>query len=323
MEDTTASDFQAHRDFVVNKLVFVSKRDRVEATAESTFTHTFNLGKLKGYTGSFDDATIEEIASRPEVAYVEADKIVTTQALVTQSNVPSWGLARISHRNRGPTTFVYDSSAGAGTFAYVVDTGVLTTHAQFDGRATVGYNAINRESNADGNGHGTHVAGTIAGSTVGVAKLASIIGVKVLDASGSGATSGIIAGINWLVSDAQDKRRIGRAVANMSSCCCCQHRNSIHCCCGNSNANAANFSPASTLSAITVGATDRTDARASYSNFGSNLDVFAPGSRITSAWIGSNLSINTISGTSMASPHVCGLAAYLMAYENLTSPARY
>lgn len=333
MEDITVSDFQAHRDFVVNKLRFVLKRDRVEATAEATFTHTYNLGKLKGYAGCFDDATIEEIASRPEVAYVEADKIVTTQALVTQSNVPSWGLARISHRNRGLTTFVYDSSAGAGTFAYVVDTGVLTTHTQFDGRATFGYNAINGESNVDGNGHGTHVAGTIAGSTVGIAKLASVIGVKVLDASGSGATSGIIAGINWLVSDAQRKSRIGRAVANMSlggsysaslnNAVAAAVRSGIPfiVAAGNSNANAANFSPASTPSAITVGATDRTDARASYSNFGSYLDIFAPGSSITSAWIGSNSARNTISGTSMASPHVCGLAAYLMAYEGLTSPS--
>lgn len=333
MEDITAPNFQAHRDFVVNKLGFVSKRDTVEAMAESTFTHTFNLGKLKGYSGRFDDATIEEIASRPEVAYVEADKIMTTQALVTQSNVPSWGLARISHRNQGLTTFVYDSSAGAGTFAYVVDTGVLTTHTQFDGRAEVGYNAISGESNVDGNGHGTHVAATIAGSTVGVAKLASVIGVKVLNASGSGATSGIIAGINWLVSDAQGKSRIGRAVANMSlgGSYSASLNNAVAAAvssgipfivaAGNSNANAANFSPASTFSAITVGATDGTDARASYSNFGSNLDVFAPGSSITSAWIGSNLSRNTISGTSMASPHVCGLAAYLMAYEGLTSPS--
>ena len=163
--------------------------------------------------------------------------------------------------------------------------------------------------------------------------MASIIGVKVLDASGSGATSGIIAGINWLVSDAQGKGRIGRAVANMSlgGSYSASLNNAVASAvssgipftvaAGNSNANAANFSPASTFSAITVGATDRTDARAYYSNFGSNLDVFAPGSSITSSWIGSDSARNTISGTSMASPHVCGLAAYLMAYESLTSPS--
>ena len=163
--------------------------------------------------------------------------------------------------------------------------------------------------------------------------MASIIGVKVLDASGSGATSGIIAGINWLVSDAQGKGRIGRAVANMSlgGSYSASLNNAVASAvssgipftvaAGNSNANAANFSPASTFSAITVGATDRTDARAYYSNFGSNLDVFAPGSSITSSWIGSDSARNTISGTSMASPHVCGLAAYLMSYENLTSPS--
>ena len=177
------------------------------------------------------------------------------------------------------------------------------------------------------------MAGTIAGSTVGLAKLASIIGVKVLDASGSGATSSIIAGINWVVSDAQSKGRIGHAIANMSlgGSYSASLNNAVASAvssgipftvaAGNSNANAANFSPASTSSAITVGATDRTDVRAYYSNFGANLDIFAPGSSITSAWIGSDSGTNTISGTSMASPHVCGLAAYLMAYEGLTSPS--
>lgn len=333
-EDITTSDFQAHQDFVVNKFsASASKRDQVEARAESIFTHTYNLGNLKGYAGRFDDATIEEIASRPEVAYVEADKIVTTQALVTQSNVPSWGLARISHRSTGYTTYVYDNSAGAGTFAYIVDTGILTTHSQFGGRASTGYNAISGESATDGNGHGTHVAGTVAGSTVGIAKAANVIGVKVLGASGSGATSGIIAGIQWVVSDAQSKGRIGRAVANMSlgGSYSASLNNAVASAvssgipfvvaAGNSNQNAANFSPASTPSAITVGATDSNDARASYSNFGSSLDIFAPGTGITSAWIGSNTAGNTISGTSMASPHVAGVAAYLIALEGLTSPS--
>lgn len=172
-EDITTSGFQAHQDFVVNKF---GKRDGVKVIAKSIFTHTYSLGKLKGYAGHFDDATIEEIASRPEVrrtqylsfylflyadmdadcnsnsdqvAYVEPDKIMTTQAVVTQTNVPSWGLARISHRSRGSTAYVYDSSGGAGTFAYVIDTGILATHTQFDGRASAGYNAVSGEDNVD------------------------------------------------------------------------------------------------------------------------------------------------------------------------------
>lgn len=157
--------------------------------------------------------------------------------------------------------------------------------------------------------------------------------MKVLGSTGSGATSGIIAGIQWVVSDAQSKGRIGRAVANMSlgGSYSASLNNAVASAvssgiafavaAGNSNQNAANFSPASTPSAITVGATDSTDTRASYSNFGANLDVFAPGSSITSAWIGSNTASNTISGTSMASPHVAGLAAYLIALEGLSSPS--
>ncbi|KAF8470828.1 putative endopeptidase K [Kalaharituber pfeilii] len=325
-EDLNSDEFSAHQDYVVNRYAEALSKRGETPSRETVFAHTYNFGKLKGYAGVFDDATIEEIAARPEVAYVEADKIFTTQDLVTQSNVPSWGLARISHRSGGSTTYVYDSSAGSGTFAYVLDTGVFASHSQFGGRATAGYNAI-------GHGHGTHVAGTIAGSTVGIAKAARVIGVKVLGSSGSGSTSGIIAGIQWVLSDAQSKNRIGKAVANMSlggtfsSSLNSAITSAINggipfaVAAGNDNANAANYSPASAPAAITVGATTSTDTRASYSNYGSVLDVFAPGSSITSAWIGSTSATNTISGTSMASPHVCGLAAYLMAFEGLTTPS--
>ncbi|KAI5803600.1 uncleaved alkaline protease [Peziza echinospora] len=334
-DDVSSITLESHQDYVVQRKNSRLASRGLETISKATaFTHTYNFGKIKGYAGKFDAETIEEIANRPEVAYVEADKLLSTNALVTQTAVPSWGLARISHRATGATTYVYDSTAGQGIYAYILDTGVYAAHSEFGGRASAGYNAITTETAVDGHGHGTHVAGTIAGTTYGVAKKANVIGVKVLSSAGSGSNSGIIAGLQWVVSDCQSKGRIGKAVANMSlgGSYTAALNNAVAAAvsagipfavaAGNDNANAANYSPASTPSAITVGATTSTDARASYSNFGTLLDVFAPGSSITSAWIGSTSAVNTISGTSMASPHIAGLSAYLMAAESLTTPAQ-
>lgn len=326
-DDITTEGFTSHQDWVGT-----AHTKRSGNGGSHAFTHTYKVGGLKGYAGKFDDATIEEIASRPEVAYVEPDKVVGLSAMISQQSAP-WGLVRISHRKRGSTAYWYDNSAGYGTYAYVVDTGVLPTHSQFGGRAVSGKNFIPYETAADGHGHGTHVSGTIIGSTYGVAKRAKLVGVKVLDSTGWGSNSGVIAGVQWVVSDAKAKGRIGKTVANMSlggsySSAVNSAVNAaitagipFAVAAGNDGANAANYSPASVSAALTVGATDSYDARPYWSNYGSVLDIFAPGNMIKSAWIGSNSATNIISGTSMATPHVAGVSAYLMAKEGLKTPA--
>jgi subtilisin family serine protease len=216
---------------------------------------------------------------------------------------------------------------------YVIDTGVYAAHSEFGGRATVGANFISAESAADGNGHGTHCSGTAAGTTYGVAKRANIIGVKVLASDGRGANSGVLSGIDWAVSNAQANGRTGRSVISMSlGGGFSQASNNAVAeavaagiftavAAGNDGVNAANTSPASTPTAFTVGATDSTDTRGSFSNFGSVLDIFAPGVNVKSAWIGGTTTTRTISGTSMACPHVAGLAAYLIGLEGTRTPA--
>lgn len=203
---------------------------------------------------------------------------------------------------------------------------------EFEGRATFGANFAGDGQNTDGNGHGTHVAGTIGSKTYGVAKKTSLIGVKVLDASGSGSSAGVIQGIQWAVNDAKSKGRIGKAVANLSlgggfsqasnDAVAAGTREGLFfgVAAGNSAMNAKTSSPASEPLACTVGATDKTDAIASYSNYGSIVDIFAPGSDIISTWIGSTTATNTISGTSMATPHTVGVAAYLLALEGARAP---
>ncbi len=283
---------------------------------------------LNGFAGSFSDAAIETLSHNPNVEYIEADQEVTIDTAndTTQSSA-TWGLDRIDQRNLPLNgTYVYNFT-GSGVTAYIIDTGIRITHTQFGGRASYGYDFVDNDTNADDcNGHGTHVAGTVGGSTYGVAKGVSLVAVRVLNCSGSGTTSGVIAGINWVTS----KHTTGKAVANMSlgggvsSALDTAVRNSIadgvvySVAAGNSNANACNSSPSRVSEAITVGATTSSDARASYSNYGSCLDIFAPGSSITSAWYSSNTATNTISGTSMATPHVTGVAALYLQGHNAT-----
>jgi len=248
----------------------------------------------------------------------------------TQSNA-TWGLDRLDQRDLPlNATYSYDKT-GSGVTAYIIDTGIRLSHNDFGGRATSGYDAIDGGSADDCNGHGTHVSGTVGGTTYGVAKGVRLVAVRVLDCGGSGSNSGVIAGVNWVTSN----HAAGQpAVANMSlgggvSTALDQAvSNSIAdgvtyaLAAGNSNANACNSSPARTPNAITVGATTSSDARASYSNYGTCLDVFAPGSNITSAWSTSNTATNTISGTSMASPHVAGAAAVYLEGNPGATPAQ-
>jgi oryzin len=285
---------------------------------------------FQGYAGTFDEATIAEIRQSPEVDFVEEDKVwtleyieesapVSKRALTTQSGAP-WGLGTLSHRTSGSTDYIYDTAAGTNTYAYIVDTGVNTAHSEFGGRATLGYTAFQGDT-TDSVGHGTHVSGTIAGRTYGVAKLANVVGVKVFQGSSS-QTSIIIAGFQWAANDIVSKSRQARSVVNMSlgGGVSSTFNNAVKSAsssgvlsvvaAGNSAADASTFSPASEPSAVTVGAVDSTWTIASFSNYGTALDVFAPGVGVLSAWIGSTTATNSISGTSMASPHVAGLALY-------------
>ncbi|KAL2063402.1 hypothetical protein VTL71DRAFT_5207 [Oculimacula yallundae] len=316
-KDISAEAFSSHLEEVKS---LTSKRDVGGVGA------TYDIGDFKGYQITVDATTLGEIAQSPDVAYIEKDQKVYASALTSQSS-STWGLGRISHRNQDSTTYIYDSTAGAGTTVYVVDTGILTTHSQFGGRASFGANFAD-SSNTDGNGHGTHCAGTIGGSTYGVAKAAKLVAVKVLGSDGSGTNSGVISGIQWVGNNAGANSVLSMSLGGgASSAVNTAVRNTIAkgitvvVAAGNDNANAANYSPASETLAITVGAIDINDNRASFSNYGSVVDIFAPGVNILSSWIGSNSATNTISGTSMACPHVAGLAAYLIALEGLSSPA--
>ncbi|CAM5626004.1 S8 family peptidase [Streptomyces fumanus] len=284
---------------------------------------------LNGYTATLSAAEARRLAADPSVASVEQDQRVRLTD-TTQTNAP-WGLDRIDQTSLPLSgTYTYPDSAGSGVTAYVIDTGVRITHSQISGRASYGYDAVDGDTVAsDGNGHGTHVATTIAGTTYGVAKKAKIVAVRVLNNSGSGTTAGVIAGIDWVTAN-----HSGPSVANMSlgggvsTTLDTAVRNSIASgvtyavAAGNSSTSASTSSPARVTEAITVGATTSTDARASYSNYGSVLDIFAPGSSITAGWYTSDTATNTISGTSMATPHVAGAAAVYLANHTSATPAQ-
>lgn len=280
---------------------------------------------MKGFSAQLTPAAAAALARNPNVEAIELDGVVSIEA--TQSGA-TWGLDRIDQANLPLSgTYTY-TRTGAGVRAYIVDTGILPTHVEFTGRIIAGYTAISdRNGTSDCNGHGTHVAGTVGGTTYGVAKGVTLVPVRVLNCRGSGTNSGVIAGVDWVA--AQTHRP---AVANMSlgggasTALDNAVTNAVNAgitfvvAAGNSNVDACTASPARAPAAITVGATTNTDARASYSNFGSCVDIFAPGSSITSAWYKSNTQTNTISGTSMASPHVAGVAALYLQGGN-ASPA--
>ncbi|KAI1485277.1 peptidase S8/S53 domain-containing protein [Biscogniauxia mediterranea] len=286
----------------------------IAGDADFTYTSTH----FSGFASSLTDEELESLKNNPDVDYIEQDAVVTIKA--TQSNA-DWGLARLSSTEPGTTDYTYDDSAGEGTCAFIIDTGIDVSHEDFEGRAEFLQNFVDSDD-TDGNGHGTHVAGTIGSKTWGVAKKAKLFAVKVLDASGSGTNSGVIAGIDYVAQNAGQQECPKGTVANLSlggskssavneaAAGVVSAGTFLAVAAGNEATDADSSSPASEPTVCTVGATDSTDAIAEYSNYGSVVDIFAPGTDIESTWLDGQT--NTISGTSMASPHIAGLGAYFL-----------
>ncbi|MEU6381898.1 S8 family peptidase [Streptomyces sp. NPDC046909] len=291
-------------------------------------SHTYGT-VLNGYAIKADERQAKQLAADSRVASVVQDTRVALEH--NQQNPPSWGIDRVDQQNLPlDKSYTWPESAGAGVTVYVIDTGIRISHKDFGGRASYGWDFVGNDRTAsDGNGHGTHVAGTVAGTTYGVARQTKVVAVRVLDNDGSGTTAQVIAGIDWVTKHAKKP-----AVANLSlggyrnAQLDTAVRNSIKSgvtytvAAGNDGLPASLYSPANVKQAITVGATDKKDARASFSNYGASLDLFAPGVGITSASNKGDTAKATYSGTSMASPHAAGTAALYLADHPKATPAQ-
>ncbi|KAK1526082.1 alkaline serine protease Alp1 [Colletotrichum costaricense] len=354
---TTPEAVTAHHKAVRSLL---RRRDGSAGTVEKTF----QIGDFNAYSGSFDDATLEEIAALDEVLSVEIDQPIFVDPTEQESTLSKrdlttqassiWSLGDLSHKAAGSTEYVYDSTAGEGTTAYVFDTGIRTSHSEFEGRASFGINGVTGStvspgSNSDTDGHGTHVAATIVGKTYGVAKKAKVIDIKVFDGSTvitaspypdffvlmipQGSTSAILTGLNWAVNDITTKGAQGKSVLNMSlsaknvsaldNAVLAAYNQGILTvvAAGNDNQPATDTSPARLPESFTVGMTRPDRGRVNIiegiygSSYGPELDVFAPGQDIISASYSSDTGTATKTGTSMAAPLVAGLVCYLRALE--------
>lgn len=285
---------------------------------------------FKGVMAKLTEQQFAALSRNPNISFIEKDatvSLVQPSATVVQSSAP-WGLDRIDQVSGRDSNYTY-SSTGAGVTAYVIDTGIMSSHSNFGGRVSSGFSSISGGTQ-DCNGHGTHVAGTIGAATYGVAKAVSLVPVRVLDCNGSGTVSGVIAGIDWVASQASGGLRVANmSLGGVSSSAIDSAVNAlinkgvtVVVAAGNNGANACNYSPARVPAAITVAASTSTDGFATYSNRGSCVDIIAPGSSIQSTWHTSSTATNVISGTSMASPHVAGTVALLLQQFGFLSPAQ-
>jgi aqualysin 1 len=324
----------AHSQPIAGRYIVVFKQSVANPAAEAAnairsggHVHHVYSAAIKGFAATLPDSALAGLRNNPLVEYIEQDQTVS---LTQTESGATWGLDRIDQADRPLDTLYHFNYSGAGVTAFIIDTGIRADHVEFTGRVFEGYSAIaDGRGTDDCNGHGTHVSGTVGGTTWGVAKQVSLRPVRVLDCQGSGTWSGVISGIDWVANNTA----LRPAVANMSLgggkstsvnsavAGAVSKGVTMVVAAGNSSADACNYSPSSELTALTIGASTSSDARASYSNYGSCVDIFAPGSSITSAWNTSSSATNVISGTSMASPHVTGVAALATQANPGASPA--
>jgi len=330
--------FKKHLD---QKLIASHKE--VAAMKNVQIDRHYSIGELfRGYAARMPQESLTYLLDQPEVDYVEqdgwahaTDYFKTEEALPTKRDAvcatqegATWGLVRTSQLSLDINGKYQYESDGGGAYAFVLDTGVYIEHNDFNGRASWGANFVGDGDDSDKNGHGTHCAGTIGGTEYGLAKNCRIVAVKVLSASGSGSWSGVIDGINFVANDSRRPASINMSLGggtqqsvNDAVDAATSAGVTTVAAAGNNNGDTCGFSPASARTAIAVGATNNADNKASFSNHGTCMTLFAPGQDITSTWIGSPDADNTISGTSMASPHVCGVVTKYLGERPLDSPA--